>query len=370
MTGFGIGPLNYDFGNFKYNASNDKLQWMYTYFAYTNKTCNKWCPVVNTNFRQTYWYYNETTNAPGDLVFRGTSAFYPWTRPWWKTSLPYGSAFLSPAYVGAATGSTIGNLLSARQTLTVNMYDPTGTMVAVSQVTFSIENLSNVLQSVRAKSGALNSFYYALDTSGQIIALTGKNMTVDLIMFKSPVDNQLYFRKIFDIRYEDYPLINLTAAVVYNYANQNLSSSFADAQFTMEDYLFQVTSKQVFNYKYIVISGAPSADYLADTAALKSQLQDNLWSAQRTIIIVAVAIVVGMVGISLTFTHFYINLPLKAILLAMSKEFTQGLAMKFDFSSIADGSARKKSIILEIVETQDSFMSLMKTFADALQSRF
>ncbi|KAJ3344376.1 hypothetical protein HDU93_000166 [Gonapodya sp. JEL0774] len=156
--------------------------------------------------------------------------------------------------------------------------------------------------------------------NAEVLAMTGAGDDQTPLLKYSAATNGMVLNTIWDYNVSAYSLLNVSAATIYAYAAADLSTNFKDTEFTVEDFMFQVTSYTFANYKWIIVSGAPSSDYLGDTLILQKSLADRLWSVQRTIIIIAVVIVAGMSAISVLFTEIFISKPLCFILEVIAKE--------------------------------------------------
>ncbi|KAJ3340838.1 hypothetical protein HDU93_006130 [Gonapodya sp. JEL0774] len=201
---------------------------------------------------------------------------------------------------------------------------------------------------------------------GEILGMTGLGMLnfsgLSPLIKQSATDGSYSLKTIFDISYTDNPLFNTSASTVYAASGNNLSLAM-DAQYAVGDYMFQVTRYTRSQYTWLIVSGAPSSDYLADNILLQDRLADQLVTASRTIIIIAVVLVVLMSAASLVFTEYLILKPFHLMIIAMDK------ATKFDFSSVRDGSLKEKSIsyMAEIQNVQVHFLEMLTAFSNAIK---
>ncbi|KAJ3337847.1 hypothetical protein HDU93_000403 [Gonapodya sp. JEL0774] len=260
-----------------------------------------------------------------------------------------------------APSVAIGQIL---QVMSMGLYNPAGTLVGAVYERFTVQDLCAVLDKVK-NSSTPNSLFYILGPDARVIAMsnlgTWDQQQTALTKLVDPVTQNYVLKTIWEFPKSNYTLFNISADAIYSYAGKNLSSPFADSAFYVDDYLFQVTSFTFIGFKYIIVSGAPAADYLGDTIALASNLSATGRTAQIIMIVSACVVAVVMGLISITITTLYVDRPLAAILVAMEK------AVKFDFSSIRDGSMKRASAIKEINSTQSSFLSMLQVFADALK---
>ncbi|KAJ3340928.1 hypothetical protein HDU93_006013 [Gonapodya sp. JEL0774] len=360
LESIGVGPVtpalygNLSYYNITYDPSVPLFQ--VQYYA-TNKTCARFCPVVSTNARQTSWLYNTTTDSATTLLSTSAAAFKAWTRPWYVDRLPHGQISISPPYTAI---SRPGNPPRVFQALVFSLWTKNGTFIGEGPINYGTRDLCGVLETLKA-STTPNSFYYIMTPKAEVLAMTGVGEDQTPLMHFSNTSGWL-LNTIWDYSATDFPLLNVSAATIYSYSGNNLSNNFADAEFTVGDYMFQVTSYTYVNYKWIIVSGAPSSDYLGETLALQTSLADRLWNVQKMIIIIAAVIVVTMSAISVMFTELLISKPLSFILEVI------GMASRFDFSVIRQGELQqRKSVIAEVYVLQDRFMSMLHTFADALQ---
>ncbi|KXS19824.1 hypothetical protein M427DRAFT_66936 [Gonapodya prolifera JEL478] len=168
-------------------------------------------------------------------------------------------------------------------------------------------------------------------------------------------------KTIWNFPKNQYPLLNISAATIYNYSGRNLSSRFPDAQFAVENYMYEVTSYYAANYKWIIVSGAPTSDYLQGTENLSARLSSRYSQTQKTVIGIAVAIVVTMSIASAIFTEVFIAVPLRTMVATIEKATT------FDFSAVRDGTLNKYTLISEVQVTLAHFMTMLTVFANSLK---
>ncbi|KAJ3335331.1 hypothetical protein HDU93_005784 [Gonapodya sp. JEL0774] len=351
----GVGPITTTLGTFAFDP-NAATSYQYNYYA-LNKTCKNFCPIANTGTRLVYYLYNDTTDTiTGANLTQGSAGLQLWKRPWFIPSLGSKEVFITSPNLGLSSAVARPSIL---QGMAFPVYNSTGSQFALGQASFSVYDLASVLSQLRA-SATPNTLYYLLTVNAEVIVISGAAYDQGATLTQNSAGTWV-LRTIWDFSYENNTLFNVSASNVWNYANRNLSTNFADATFTVGDYMFQVTTYTFVNYKWIIVSGAalikPASDYLADTAALETQLKDRLAVTQRNIIIIgrvqiAVAIVVALSCASIAFTEFYISRPLHIILKAIQK------AQTFDFSMVKSGSLKNlnRSPIAEIGNTQTHFM--------------
>ncbi|KXS16358.1 hypothetical protein M427DRAFT_43782 [Gonapodya prolifera JEL478] len=273
-----------------------------------------------------------------------------------------------------APSVAIGQIL---QVLSMGLYDPIGNLVGAVFERFTVQDLCGVLD-IAKNSSTPNTLFYILTPSAEVLAMSGLG---------SWDQQQQTLTKLVDPATGNYILKTIWTSAIYKYAGGQLDSSFADKQFYVQRYLFQVTTLPFEGFKYIIVSGAPDTDYLGDTITLS----DNLMTTGRTaqaimiasgivrlsflatvgkpcfnhatviygILAVAVALVMGITSVA--FTYYFVDHPLARILDAMKK------ATKFDFSSIRDGTMKRASIVREINNTQGNFVAMLEVFANALK---
>ncbi|KAJ3337186.1 hypothetical protein HDU93_001474 [Gonapodya sp. JEL0774] len=273
-------------------------------------------------------------------------------------SYPKGSVFLSqPTLIPVEAPTPI-----LAQEMDLTLYDPNGTFVGTTSAIFGIPVFTTILDDLKASSTA-NSVYYIITTTGNVLAVSGLNNDTQSKLVKLVAPGQWEIKSIFDFSYEEYPLLNQSAVTVYEYAGKNLSSPFQDNLWQVGDNLFQVKSKTVWNYKYIIISGAPVSDYIGDTVNLSQKLRNDGTRVGTILIISAIAVVLFMSGLSLVFTWFFVTSPIRVILAAMDK------ATRCDFSSIKDGSFNARpSAVSEVHDMQARFVGMLKVFAMAVKT--
>ncbi|KXS19821.1 hypothetical protein M427DRAFT_504793 [Gonapodya prolifera JEL478] len=249
------------------------LQYYVLYYA-KNKTCANVCPVTNTAGRLNKYFYNDTTQSATNLLdivkvnFEQTPTEYKaWTRAWWiKNQLAGGIHEQYPVVPDIARRSSSGNIWAGLRRI------PRGSEVR-------------------------------------------QPLLFQQLLIGSPPA----IKTIWNFPKSQYPLLNISAATIYDYSGRNLSSRFPDAQFSIEDYMFQVTSYYNTNYKWIIVSGAPKSDYLQGTENLQARLSSRYSQTQKTVIGIAVAIVVTMSIASAIFTEVFIAVPLRTMVATIEK---------------------------------------------------
>ncbi|KXS10556.1 hypothetical protein M427DRAFT_73833 [Gonapodya prolifera JEL478] len=291
---------------------------MFTYSS-VNLTCARFCPVRDTQMQlYIYPWLGAAANYSGMAPMFKVPNFNVSDMARYKRNFTVDTANLDDPRVDDA--ADIGTFF---QMLTMSIYNPMGVEVAFSIVQFSIQNLCQVLDEI--KSGAtLNSVIYIMDSQANIIAMSGlpSNSTLRkeiLVPNRSP-------RSIFAFSSTEFPLVNHSSRVVFDYAGRDLKSNFSDSQWRSGGFMFQVSSTTIWGSKYTIVSGAPEEDYLGDTINLSQKLNDN------------------------------------ALLQAMQK------ATKFDFSDISNGTLKKNtSVLTEVQCNQEYFYEMLKQFASALK---
>ncbi|KAJ3336755.1 hypothetical protein HDU93_002265 [Gonapodya sp. JEL0774] len=203
------------------------------------------------------------------------------------------------------------------QSMVVDFFDPSGNEIATGRLLFNVASLSEVLDSVQ-KLSTNRTLYYLLTADAKIMAISGLADKSILTKVANVTTNIYTLKTIWEYDYNNWPLLNTSAATIYSFVNGNLAANFADAQWRVGDYLFQVTTLELYSYKYIIVSGA------------------------------------------VLFTWYFINKPLQAILVAMNA------ATKFNFGAVRNGTIQA-SIITEIRTTQSNFIEMLKVFAKALK---
>ncbi|KXS13574.1 hypothetical protein M427DRAFT_33772 [Gonapodya prolifera JEL478] len=326
--------------------------------------CTAYCPAVpNTGNR----VYTMVANSTTRQIIRAPTIgglYSPDWSPAYIKGIPQGSALLVAPYVA--------NKAVISQAQIVGLYSKTGVEVGCARVEFNVQIISTVLDGA-ANASTPNSLYYILTPTAQVMAISGLGpnstyrletlvKTLNATIVVNGINGTYSLKNITEFDSTTWPLLNLSARTVYNYAGGDLSQPFADNQWYMNGYLFQVTSRSIWGYKYIIVSGAPATDYVGDTFTLAQRLQDDASRNGIIAIVASVAVVVFMILVSVIFTWLFISKPIRTILRAMQKATT------FDFSVIRDGSLNTKgSIINEIQETQDRFFEMLKVFANALK---
>ncbi|KXS14072.1 hypothetical protein M427DRAFT_354257 [Gonapodya prolifera JEL478] len=105
-------------------------------------------------------------------------------------------------------------------------------------------------------------------------------------LIKQNADGSYSLRNIFDITFEANPLFNTSARTIYSASGNNLTRA-AEGQYYANDFLFQMTKYTKDGYTWLIVSGAPASDYLADTMQLEYRLADQLLATSRNVIIIA-----------------------------------------------------------------------------------
>ncbi|KAJ3342703.1 hypothetical protein HDU93_001275 [Gonapodya sp. JEL0774] len=329
-------------------------------WATNNFTCMKFCPVRNTNGSLNGYLMDEVNG-----ITTGSPLF----------SLPFNVTFVVNRDVNFTTPQIVEPYISPDgtqkvvQAILLSVWDPVAPLATgnehaayISQQ-ISVENLSGVLDNLKQLSGTPNSTFYLLTSQGSVMAMSGLGNATEQNRALVTQDSMGGHPKtMFELSENEYPFFNYTAQILLKYANNDLASNFKDHQWRQGGYMFQVTSVVLYNFKYIIVSGAPEADYLGETLFLSQKLSSI---ANRGVVILSIsisAIVLALTFLSVTFTNRYISTPLAVILEAMKK------AVKFDFSAVRNGGlVVNQSIVREIGVTQSNFLELLKSFADSLK---
>ncbi|KAJ3338388.1 hypothetical protein HDU93_009553 [Gonapodya sp. JEL0774] len=274
-------PATFDFAalNLTYDPKAPLLQLVY--YA-TNKTCARYCPVSSTGTRQASYFINTTADRATTQASIGASTFKGWTRPWYYDRLPLGTPFISPVYTGSTRAGSPPRLL---QSLGFSLWDKNKNYIGMGPINFGTFDLSSGLNDLKA-TATPNSFFYIMTPSAEVLAMTGVGTDQSPLLRLLPGTTTYALNTIWDFNATAYPLLNVSAATIYQYTGGNLSSDFADAQFSVGDFMFQVTSYTFANYKWTIVSGAPATDYIGDTLVLQGKLADRLWNVQKIVIII------------------------------------------------------------------------------------
>ncbi|KAJ3339050.1 hypothetical protein HDU93_008636, partial [Gonapodya sp. JEL0774] len=191
------------------------------------------------------------------------------------TPIPKGTAYITEYTVA------LGNI--GYQQLYVGVRDPSGNPIGTTSISLTLGNLCQVLDTAKATL-TKNSLLYIFVPSngGQMVAISGLGnrtmQTEALILNGSP-------RPIQNYSYEQYPLLNISAATIYQYSGFNFSADIADSNWQVGDYMFQLKVTTIFNFKYYVVTAAPIYDFLGDTIYLKQKLQDDGVKSTLTVIL-------------------------------------------------------------------------------------
>ncbi|KXS15088.1 hypothetical protein M427DRAFT_145669, partial [Gonapodya prolifera JEL478] len=283
----------------------------YTYYSSGNLTCRA-CVPANTGGKLVYYQWDTAARTIGRLIQ--------------NVSFDLAVAAASTRAMTQSQGATVGRpgstMGTISQALTVLLYNATTTTDPIGYFStyFSIENICDWLDIIKG-SATPNSLFYIINSDGQVLAVSGtsSNITSRRSLLLKQSGTSLVLKTIFDYPVETFPVLNVTARLIYDKAGGNLSSDFADTQWRVGDNLFQVTSKRIFTYKYIIVSGAPATDYLGDTIALEKSLAEIGAQAQAIIIGSAAGVILIMSLISVFFTSFFVAAPLAIILEAIRK---------------------------------------------------
>ncbi|KXS09751.1 hypothetical protein M427DRAFT_49127 [Gonapodya prolifera JEL478] len=63
-------------------------------------------------------------------------------------------------------------------------------------------------------------------------------------------------RSIFEFDSNTYPLLNLSSKTAFNYFQGTLGSNIVDTTWTVDGYIFSITTLTLYKYRYIIVSGA------------------------------------------------------------------------------------------------------------------
>ncbi|KAJ3330867.1 hypothetical protein HDU93_010061 [Gonapodya sp. JEL0774] len=348
----------------------------YMYFINTTQDMLGVGPVYDTTFAKGeinidpgfgFHSYTLKESANGTLIvdslYSQTAAgLQLWKRPWYIDQLPLNQYVYVDPYFTVGTNVDPVRFV---QSLTYSIWDQTNTFKACGIVIFNTLNFASILEDLKASSTP-NTLMYIMTGQGQILGMTGLGLLnytgLSPLIKQSPIDNSYSLKTIFDISYNENPLFNTSARTIYA-ASGNALSNTVDAQYLVGDYMFQVTRYNRSGYTWLIVSGAPSSDYLADTFLLENRLADRLLSASRTVIIIAVVLVVLMSVTSFAFTEYFILKPFHFMIIVMDK------AKKFDFALVRDGSLKHESVsyMTEIQNVQDHFLAMLTAFSNAIK---
>ncbi|KXS09100.1 hypothetical protein M427DRAFT_39581 [Gonapodya prolifera JEL478] len=327
-------------------------------YLVVNKTCQ---------FFLVYYRLQQTTNGTfslGGVIARTAPGVQAWKRSWWSAVDRVPPNTISISNPTLAVGNSIVPIVLA-QYLSFPIWDSQGNFVAGAAIMFAAAELSSQLDLLRAKA-TRNSLFYIVAPTGQMLGMSGLNTssTISPLIYRDAANNWA-LKTIWDFSLDDFPLTNISASTVFSYSGLNLSSDFEDANFRKSGYFFQVTSYRQANFKWIIVSGAPMTDYIANSLELQTKLSDDLNTTNRNIIIISACIVIAMSFCSALLTEVTILRPFHYMLQVMAK------ATKFDFSMIKDkslnGNSDTRTIISDVRLLQDRFVEMLLVFANAVK---
>ncbi|KAJ3334906.1 hypothetical protein HDU93_007066, partial [Gonapodya sp. JEL0774] len=314
-----------------------------------NYTCNRFCPVNSTN---------------GQLVFYG---------------LDPDTLNVQSRIIGVPDPTKPGNLTKdvpvitgpqvygdeILQSLYLGIFNRNGVQIGWSFLGYSVQKFCAMLDEVKS-STTPNTMFYVISPMREVLAISGLgNSTVQVQTLRKIIDPTygiFGLKTIFDYDSDSFPLLNLSASALLEYSGGNLLSTSLDKSWHTEAYMFSVKTKDVYGYRYIVVTAAPLEDYLGDTIYLADNLKKEGIRAMIVVIASAVAVVSVMSLVAVLFVWIFIAKPLNDILSTIRK------AIKFDFTDIREGRVKTRiSIVNEIYQLQDNFMEMVTIFANALK---
>ncbi|KXS08929.1 hypothetical protein M427DRAFT_50190 [Gonapodya prolifera JEL478] len=207
-----------------------------------NLTCQRFCPVNDTQGANYVYPRNPATLQIGNISF---SFNFP-PAPEYFILYPKGTAHLSDLNVG------IGN--SFYQEMYTSILAPSGQHVAAGAITFTVRTLCSLLDTIQTTLTNNSLLYMFVPTQGgRMVAISG--LGNDTMQRKALILNSAP-RSIFDFSYEEYPLLNISAATIFQYSGNNFSRELKDSQWMIGDYMFQFKSLTKFGFKYYLVTGA------------------------------------------------------------------------------------------------------------------
>ncbi|KAJ3338606.1 hypothetical protein HDU93_009313 [Gonapodya sp. JEL0774] len=322
----GAGPL------YENASSSEPTQYIYNYMA-ANKTCAQFCPNVTTDSRVVSYFakqgFGDTITIGNTLMMTPQVQF--WKRAWYLVAYNQPAGYFVYSDPAIASPSSLMPRLIV-QYVSFPVYDGTGNAVATGHVSVSTSNFALILDQLKARATA-NSVFYIVAPTGQVLGMSGlaqANYYAQSPLIYQPTSDTFALKTIWDFSLADYPLVNISAAKIFAYSGNDLTKDFADQEFQTGDYLFQVTTYKRRNYKWLIVSGAPANDYLADTLLLQARLADQLAETNRKVIIIAT---------------------------------------KFDFTAVQDPNFinGRFSGIVEFQNVQSKFLEMLQVFAQSLK---
>ncbi|KAJ3336056.1 hypothetical protein HDU93_003795 [Gonapodya sp. JEL0774] len=340
-------------------------------YLVANKTCQLFCPVATTNTSVVYYRLQQTSNGTfslGGVIARTAPGVQAWKRSWWSAVDRTPPNTISISNPTLAVGNSIVPIILA-QYLSFPIWDSQGNFVAGAAIMFAAAELSSQLDMLKEKATP-NSLFYIIAPTGHMLGMSGLNISTisSPLIYRDAVNNWA-LKTIWDFSRDEYALTNISASTILMYSGFNLSSDFGDANFRQSGYFFQVTSYRRANFKWIIVSGAPMTDYIANSLELQEKLSDDLNMTNRNIIIISACIVIAMSFCSAVLTEVTILRPFHYMLQVMAK------ATKFDFSMIKDkslnGNSDARTIISDVRVLQERFVEMLLVFANAVkQNKF
>ncbi|KAJ3209369.1 hypothetical protein HDU67_006229 [Dinochytrium kinnereticum] len=201
-----------------------------------------------------------------------------------------------------------------------------------------------------------NGFIYVMGTNGIMIG----SSTNETLLVQFPNDTVL-MKKANDLT--DSRINNTYQILLKRAPERDLALLPTTAQYDVDGYLFQHRFFQdAFNLTLVVVFGAPKKDYIGDVDELESQLLAGLRSINVKVIIISVSMFIVCTVISIVLTLLVLSKPLSILSRAMQD------ATRFDFTLLREGKLDHRSLIFELATMETSFVTMLKKFAEAIQS--
>ncbi|KAJ3330479.1 hypothetical protein HDU93_000366, partial [Gonapodya sp. JEL0774] len=316
----------------------------------TNSSCQNFCPVKSTNSQIQFYGLDPITlniqrfiiGLPIPVDPTSFSAL-PQNTPVIGNPRVYPDEIVQPLYMG--------------------LYNNHGVQVGSTYIAFSVQEFSNMLDSVK-QLATPNSLFYVVSSMGDVLAISGLgNSSVQSQTLKKLIDpSQNYFalNSVFDYDFLSFPMLNLSASAILKYVGGDLSSEFPDRAWQDGANLFCVRTIILWGYR---LFNRPVDDYLGETVNLiEGNLKNEGTYFMIQVIFAALGVVMIMSLSAIIFVYIFIAKPLSNILLTMNK------ATKFDFSDLHDGKLKSLlSIVNEIHHLQANFTQMVKVFAMAIK---
>ncbi|KXS14529.1 hypothetical protein M427DRAFT_44955 [Gonapodya prolifera JEL478] len=265
--------------------------------VFNNATCQQMCRTSNTQGRVYGYWWDETTLKVANPT------------PMINTTIPLGTENFVAVPKGSAVLSDIRVVFNLPiQIMYLSVYSPSGSFIATSSITFLLRDFCSLLDTVKA-SLTPNTLTYILTTKqqGQVVGISGLgNSTMQL----QALFGGSKIKTIFEYPLEQYPTLNTSAALLYQYSGNNLSTTIEDASFEMDNFMFHVTTVQIYNFRYLVVVGAPPSDFVGDTALLAETLRRDGARSSLIVIIAAIVLALVMSGISVVSVWVFVSSPL------------------------------------------------------------